>query len=50
MRKGYIYRHWVINDKGEEKSYIGQTVKENPQKKMAKWWKWIYRQKWRKES
>jgi hypothetical protein len=26
MVKGYIYRHWLINDKGIEKSYIGQTV------------------------
>lgn len=26
MVKGYIYRHWIINDKGIEKSYIGQTV------------------------
>lgn len=25
MYKGYIYRHWIINDKGIEKSYIGQT-------------------------
>ena len=26
MVKGYIYRHWIINDKGIEKSYIGQTI------------------------
>lgn len=26
--KGYIYRHWVINDKGEEKSYIGKTTQK----------------------
>ena len=25
--KGYIYRHWIINDKGIEKSYIGKTKK-----------------------
>ena len=29
MFKGYIYRHWLINDKGQEKSYIGQTAKDN---------------------
>ena len=28
MVKGYIYRHWIINDKGIEKSYIGQTINE----------------------
>lgn len=28
MNKGYIYRHWIINDKGIEKSYIGKTVRE----------------------
>ena len=28
MYKGYIYRHWIINDKGIEKSYIGQTCKD----------------------
>ena len=26
MYKGYIYRHWIINDKGIEKSYIGLTM------------------------
>ena len=25
--KGYIYRHWIINDRGIEKSYIGKTKK-----------------------
>ena len=25
MVKGYIYRHWIINDRGIEKSYIGQV-------------------------
>ena len=29
MFKGYIYRHWLINDKGIEKSYIGQTIADN---------------------
>ena len=28
MVKGYIYRHWIINDKGIEKSYIGQTIND----------------------
>ena len=28
MVKGYIYRHWIVNDKGIEKSYIGQTINE----------------------
>ena len=26
MFKGYIYHHWIINDKGIKKSYIGQTI------------------------
>ena len=26
MCKGYIYRHWIVNDEGIEKSYIGQTI------------------------
>ena len=25
MYKGYIYRHWIVNDKDVEQSYIGQT-------------------------
>lgn len=25
---GYIYRHWIINDEGVEKSYIGQTTQK----------------------
>ena len=33
MRKGYIYRHWIVNDKGQEKSYIGQTAKNNPRER-----------------
>ena len=32
---GCIYRHWIINDKGQEKSYIGQTIQEP----MARWGK-----------
>ena len=28
MVQGYIYRHWIINDKGVEKSYIGQTTEQ----------------------
>ena len=36
IRKGYIYRHWVINDKGIEKSYIGQTVKEKPYRRWGR--------------
>lgn len=26
LHVGYIYRHWIINDNGLEKSYIGQTT------------------------
>jgi group I intron endonuclease len=28
MVKGYIYRHWIINDKGIEKSYVGKTIQD----------------------
>lgn len=28
MVQGYIYRHWIVNDKGVEKSYIGLTTDE----------------------
>lgn len=28
MFRGVIYRHWLINDKGIEKSYIGQTYQQ----------------------
>ena len=26
MYTGYVYRHWIINDKNEEKSYIGKAI------------------------
>lgn len=35
MIKGYIYRHWIVNDKGIEKSYVGKTTKE-PQVRWGK--------------
>ena len=28
MFRGVIYRHWLINDKGIEKSYVGQTYQQ----------------------
>lgn len=28
MKVGYVYRHWIINDKGVEKSYIGITIQK----------------------
>ena len=31
MYKGYIYRHWLINDKEQEKSYIGQVYNRIPE-------------------
>ena len=40
MFKGYIYRHWIIDDKGIEKSYIGQVYRSNkdvnPQERWGK--------------
>ena len=36
MFKGYIYRHWIINDKGQEKSYIGQTIEDNVENRWGK--------------
>ena len=33
MFKGYIYRHWIINDKGQEKSYIGQVYNRTPEQR-----------------
>ena len=36
MYKGYIYRHWLINDKGQEKSYIGQTIESNIENRWGK--------------
>ena len=32
MFKGYIYRHWIINEEGIEKSYIGLT-RERPNRR-----------------
>lgn len=26
MHRGFIYRHWVINNEGKEKSYVGRTM------------------------
>ena len=60
MCKGYIYRHWIINDKGIEKSYIGLTTKDvedrwgkngsgyKPQKdsKPTKFWRAIEKYGW----
>ena len=28
LKVGYVYRHWIINDKGIEKSYIGITIQK----------------------
>lgn len=36
MYKGYIYRHWLINDKENEISYIGQVYNRAPQKRWGK--------------
>ena len=36
MYKGYIYRHWVINDKGVEKNYIGQVYNRTPKQRWGK--------------
>lgn len=33
MFEGYIYRHWIINDKGIEKSYIGRVYNKTPEKR-----------------
>lgn len=33
MYKGYVYRHWIINDKGIEKSYIGQVYNRTPEQR-----------------
>lgn len=40
MYTGYIYRHWIINDKNIEKSYIGQvsSKKKDKNKKPADRW------------
>lgn len=38
MFSGYIYRHWIINEEGEEKSYIGQVFsqKHTPEKRWGR--------------
>lgn len=33
MYKGYIYRHWIVNDKDVEQSYIGQVYNRTPQQR-----------------
>ena len=33
MYKGYIYRHWIINEEGIERSYIGLTTSDNVEKR-----------------
>ena len=33
MYKGYIYRHWIVNDKGIEKNYIGQVYNRTPKQR-----------------
>lgn len=40
MYIGYIYRHWIVNDKGNEKSYVGQvhSAKDNVVKNPKKRW------------
>lgn len=36
MMKGYIYRHWIVNDKGTVKSYIGQVRNRVPEQRWKK--------------
>lgn len=36
MYKGYIYRHWIVNDKDVEQSYIGQVYNRTPQQRWGK--------------
>ena len=36
MVKGYIYRHWIVNENGVEKSYIGQTRETTTEKRWGK--------------
>lgn len=33
MFKGYIYRHWIVKENGEEKNYIGQVYSRTPQQR-----------------
>ena len=61
MYKGYIYRHWIVNDKSINKSYIGQTkqssvevrwgnngsgYKPQKDKEPTKFWKSISKYGW----
>lgn len=36
MARGIIYRHWIVNDKGVVKSYIGQTTNKRPEHRWKK--------------
>lgn len=36
MYKGYIYRHWIVNNEGVEKSYIGQVYNRTPEQRWGK--------------
>ena len=36
MHVGYIYRHWIINDKNITKSYVGQVLDKPPEKRWDK--------------
>lgn len=36
MYVGYIYRHWIINDKNIEKSYVGQTNQLNAEERWGR--------------
>lgn len=33
MFKGYIYRHWIVNDESVEKNYIGQVYNRTPEER-----------------
>lgn len=36
MFEGYIYRHWLVNDEGVEKSYIGRVFNRKPEQRWGK--------------
>lgn len=36
MCKGFIYRHWIVNDKGFEESYIGKTISSKVKSRWGK--------------